>query len=66
MLSGTPASFGLACVPEDIAPHLVEGRLRRVLEDWCPLYCGYHLHYPSRLKPSAAFGLLVAALRHRG
>ncbi len=30
-----------------------------------PPYSGYHLYYPSRRQPSAAFALLVDALRHR-
>src|SRR5215207_9356017 len=58
--------FGLAYVPEDLAqPHLVAGHLKRVLEDWSPPWSGYHLYYPSRRQPSAAFTLLVDALRHR-
>jgi DNA-binding transcriptional LysR family regulator len=36
-----------------------------VLEDWCPPFAGYHLYYPSRRQPSAAFALLVDALRYR-
>ena len=39
-------------------------RLVRVLEDWCPPFPGYHLYYPSRRQPSAAFALLVEALRY--
>lgn len=66
MLNGALAGLGLAYIPEDLAqPHLAEGRLRRVLEDWCPPLSGYHLYYPSRRQPSAAFTLLVDALRHR-
>lgn len=66
MLNGAIAGLGLAYIPEDLArPHLAEGRLRRVLEDWCPPLSGYHLYYPSRRQPSAAFALLVDALRHR-
>ena len=67
MLNGAIAGLGLAYIPEDLAqPHLAQGRLRRVLEDWCPPFSGYHLYYPSRRQPSAAFALLVDALRHRG
>jgi DNA-binding transcriptional LysR family regulator len=67
MLNAALAGFGLAYVPEDLVqPHLSKGRLKRVLEDWCPPYPGYHLYYPSRRQPSAAFALLVDALRHRG
>ncbi|WP_301273329.1 LysR family transcriptional regulator [Acetobacter okinawensis] len=58
--------FGLACVMEDqIAAYLEEGRLIRVLEDWCPAFPGYHLYYPSRRQSSAAFRLIVDALRYR-
>jgi DNA-binding transcriptional LysR family regulator len=66
MLNAALAGFGLAYVPEDVArPHLVKGRLRRVLDDWCPPYSGYHLYYPSRRQATPAFALLVEALRYR-
>ena len=66
MLNAALAGFGLAYVPENLAqPHLAKGRLRRVLEDWCPPFSGYHLYYPSRRQSSAAFALLVDALRYR-
>src|SRR6267142_64951 len=45
--------------------YIEKGRLKRVLADWCPPYCGYHLFYPSRRQSSAAFVLVVNALRHR-
>ncbi|GBL58883.1 DNA-binding transcriptional regulator, LysR family [Pseudomonas citronellolis] len=58
--------MGIAYLPEEeFAPHLAEGRLRRVLEDWCPPFSGYHLYYPSRRQPSPAFSLVVDALRVR-
>ncbi len=38
---------------------LTDGRLVRVLADWCPPFAGYHLYYPSRRQPYAAFTLLV-------
>src|SRR5207248_285137 len=45
MLNAALAGFGLAYVPEDVAqPHLAKGRLKRVLEDWCQPYAGYHLY----------------------
>ncbi len=66
MLNATLAGFGLAYLPEDIAqPHLARGRLKRVLEDWCLPFPGYHLYYPSRRQSSPAFTLLVDALRYR-
>ena len=67
MLNAALAGYGLAYVPEDAAQlHLAKGRLKRVLEDWCAPYSGYHLYYPSRRQSSAAFTLFVDALRHRG
>jgi DNA-binding transcriptional LysR family regulator len=58
--------FGLACVLEEQAAHLIaEGRLLRVLADWCPPFSGYHLYYPSRRQLSPAFAVLVEALRYR-
>jgi DNA-binding transcriptional LysR family regulator len=66
MLNAALAGLGLAYVPEGLVqPYLAKGRLKRVLEDWCLPYAGYHLYYPSRRQPSAAFALLVDALRYR-
>jgi DNA-binding transcriptional LysR family regulator len=66
VLEAALAGFGIAFVPEDMAqPHLVKGRLTRVLEDWCPPWSGYHLYYPSRRQPPPAFVLVVDALRYR-
>jgi DNA-binding transcriptional LysR family regulator len=67
MLDAALAGFGLAYLPEDkVLDHLADGRLVRVLSDWCPAYPGYHLYYPSRRQPTPAFALLVDALRYRG
>ena len=67
ILTAALDGFGLAYVPEDAAqPYVAEGRLVRVLEDWCPAFQGYHLYYPSRRQSSPAFALLVEALRYRG
>jgi len=58
--------FGLAFVPEDrILAHVREGRLVRVLSDWCAPFPGFHLYYPSRRQHSPAFALLVEALRYK-
>lgn len=60
------AGFGIAFLMEDhMEPYLSTGQLVRVLEDWCPPFAGYHLYYTSRREPSAAFSLLVEALRYR-
>ena len=60
------AGFGLTFVMEDqVADDLAAGRLVTVLDDWCQPFPGYHLYYTSRRQPSAAFALLVEALRYR-
>lgn len=67
MLDAALAGFGLAYLPEDsVQPYIGDGRLVRVLLDWCPPYPGYHLYYPSRRQPTPAFALLIDALRYRG
>jgi DNA-binding transcriptional LysR family regulator len=58
--------LGLAYMPEDQAIEYVsQGRLIRVLEEWCAPFSGYHLYYPSRRHSSPAFALLVDILRFR-
>jgi DNA-binding transcriptional LysR family regulator len=67
MLNAALAGAGLAYLPEGmVESHVAKGRLTRVLEDWCPPFSGYHLFYPSRRQSSAAFSLVVEALRYRG
>jgi DNA-binding transcriptional LysR family regulator len=66
-LNAVLAGLGLAYVPEDLVEaNLADGRLVRVLEDWCPPFPGYHLYYPSRRHTSPAFAVVVDALRCRG
>jgi DNA-binding transcriptional LysR family regulator len=66
ILNAALAGLGLAYAPEDMTqPYIDQGQLKRVLEDWCEPYSGYHLYYPSRRKPSRAFELVVEALRYR-
>lgn len=56
--------LGIAFLPEEeFAPHLEQGRLVRILQDWCPPFSGYHLYYPSRKQHSPAFALVMEALR---
>ncbi|WP_134682040.1 LysR family transcriptional regulator [Paracoccus ravus] len=59
--------LGLCCLPDrHLQPWIDQGKLVPVLEDWCPVFPGYHLYYPSRLQASPAFSLLVNKLRWRG
>lgn len=67
LLDGALKGLGLAYLTEGhVQANVSEGRLVRVLADWCPPFSGYHLYYPSRRQPSPAFSLLVDALRYRG
>lgn len=57
---------GLAYLPLDqVAVHLGDGRLERVLANATPDLPGYHLYYPNRRFSSSAFRLLVETLRYR-
>jgi len=65
MLDAALAGYGLAYLPEDvIAAHVKAGALRMVLEDWAPVYPGYHLYYPSRRHSSSAFAVILDTLRY--
>jgi DNA-binding transcriptional LysR family regulator len=57
---------GIAYITDDqVLPLIAEGRLVRVLEDWCPPFPGYHLYYPSRRQHSSGFAAVIDALRYR-
>lgn len=61
------AGFGIGFLPEEhVHDALEDGRLIRVLAEWCPPFPGFHLYYPSRRQPTSAFTLLVEALRYKG
>lgn len=66
ILDATLSGVGLSYLPLDqVAPHLANGQLIRVLGKWTPPLPGYHLYYPSRRHSAPAFKLLVDALRYR-
>jgi DNA-binding transcriptional LysR family regulator len=57
---------GLACVLEEaVADHLANGRLVRVLDEWCEPYPGFHLYYPMHRQGSRSLKALVDMLRAR-
>ncbi|MBZ9700538.1 MULTISPECIES: LysR family transcriptional regulator [unclassified Mesorhizobium] len=63
-ISSALDGLGIAYIPEDqVQRSLDDGRLVRVLADWCPPFPGYHLYYTSRRYASAAFATLIEALR---
>ncbi|MBM7049420.1 MULTISPECIES: LysR family transcriptional regulator [Rhizobium] len=60
MLDAAVNGSGLAFLFEDHArPALEDGRLIRVLEDWCPYYPGFFLYYPSRRQLPTALRAFV-------
>lgn len=60
------AGYGIAYVPENLVERpIADGELIQVLDDWCPMFTGYYLYYPSRRQNSAAFLLIMNALRFR-
>lgn len=56
---------GLAYIHLDqVQSFLDDGRLVQILDKYTPDIPGYHLYYPNRRHPSAAFTLLVESLRY--
>jgi DNA-binding transcriptional LysR family regulator len=48
---------------ESLMEMIASGRLVQVLRDWCPVFPGYFLYYPSRRNQSAALAALINTLR---
>ena len=49
MVDAAVGGAGLAYLFDaQVEPLIAEGRLVKVLEDWCPYYPGFYLYYPSR------------------
>ncbi|MBP0625525.1 hypothetical protein J8I82_37875 [Cupriavidus sp. LEh25] len=48
-----------------MAPHIKAGLLVPVLEEWWPLFPGYHLYYASRRHLSPALALVIEAQRYQ-
>lgn len=66
MIEAAKAGLGLAYTFEPhISEHLSSGRLEACLEQFCPIWSGYHLYYPSRRQKSAALSALMKLLRGR-
>jgi DNA-binding transcriptional LysR family regulator len=60
MVDAALAGTGIAYVFEGMVErHLAEGRLIRVLEDWCPFYPGFFLYYPSRRQVPGALRAFI-------
>jgi DNA-binding transcriptional LysR family regulator len=64
MIQAALDGVGLAFTFEqDVASLIGQGRLVRVLEDWCPSFSGFFLYYPSRKNQPAALKALIETLR---
>ena len=64
MLDAATDGIGLAYTADSYAaPYLANGRLQRVLADWCPPFPGFYLYYPGRRQISAALRALIDALK---
>ncbi|WP_104663689.1 LysR family transcriptional regulator [Ensifer adhaerens] len=60
MVEAALLGTGVAFTFEDQVRSLIdEGKLVRVLEDWCPYYGGLYLYYPSRRQMPAALRAFV-------
>jgi DNA-binding transcriptional LysR family regulator len=60
------AGQGVAYVYEDeVAADIKAGRLKRILEKWCPTFPGYYLYHPSRRQTPPALAALIGALRYK-
>ncbi|MBF2717587.1 LysR family transcriptional regulator [Agrobacterium vitis] len=57
---------GLAFVfDQRVDKDIREGRLIRVLEDWCPPFDGFYIYYPTRRQMRPALRAFVDFFRHR-
>jgi DNA-binding transcriptional LysR family regulator len=55
-LDGTGIAFAFEAQVNEL---IAQGRLVRILEDWCPEYPGFYLYYPSRRQLPATLRAFV-------
>jgi DNA-binding transcriptional LysR family regulator len=66
ILNAAISGCGLAFVPAEMAlPHIREGHLLNVMEEWCPAFPGLHAYYPSRRHSSRSLSLVIDAIRYK-
>lgn len=64
VIQAVEAGLGIgSSIEEPLARKIASGRLIQVLKDWCPVFPGYFLYYPSRRNQPAALTALVNTLR---
>jgi len=49
-----------------VQQELAEGKLIRVLEDWCPPYPGFCIYYPSRRQMRPALRAFIDFFKYTG
>ena len=60
------AGQGIAYVyADEVAADIRAGRLKRILEKWCPIFPGYYLYHPSRRQTPPALAAFISALRYK-
>jgi DNA-binding transcriptional LysR family regulator len=59
------AGIGMA-MEHTLLPLIKKGRLVQVMREWCPVFPGYFLYYPSRRNQPAALAALIRTLRISG
>ena len=60
------AGQGIAYVyADEVAADVRAGRLKRILERWCPTFPGYYLYHPSRRQTPPALAAFIGALRYK-
>lgn len=66
MLGAALDGLGVAyLLDHEVAPHIIGGRLVRLLADWTPPFPGFHLYYSSRRQMRPALAAFLDALRTR-
>ncbi|HXP02411.1 MAG TPA: LysR family transcriptional regulator [Luteibacter sp.] len=66
-LDAAVAGIGLTLVLNDQVEELErQGKLVRVLEDWCPPYPGFMLYYPRQRRITSALRAFIDAIREDG
>lgn len=66
MITAAEQGLGLAYVyAQYAAAPVADGRLKTVLDDWCPEIPGFYLYYPSRKLMPAGLKAFVDMLQDR-
>ncbi|MBB5060575.1 DNA-binding transcriptional LysR family regulator [Granulicella aggregans] len=64
VIQAVEAGLGIgSSIEEPLVRQILSGRLVQVLKDWCPMFPGYFLYYPSRRNQPAALSALIETLR---